>query len=404
MRSRCVASGGRLAGAALALLGLACAATSGSDAMRREAEFGAPSEVVDAAATFRASLSLPFTQETDADGIHELEIPIERVPIYCLVWPDRAELGATALRMAGEIFERLRGQGNTISHQQFVSIAAGAIDDAPYQAIHARFLLESEEGQGWGLMKVAAANKQGHGIACNHWNAGYAETFDRAFEELVGSFRAAEPPPEPDYEEIVTIALGDLTLGVLTASWRRDEEGDVQGIAETSMILPVSSYEFTVSYERAIDWSRADGDLINAYLRESDLDEEHTRLSLDWSRERGWYVEGRYKGKAIDATLDHDGGIASGLSELLLARFELAPQGDLWEVSLPRWLPGLDPTRVLDVRFSLDPEDPSRMRSQLEDLIEMEAVRGADGLPESAVMDVGDDTLTFQRIYRRGEF
>ncbi len=393
----------RVGSAALALLGSACSSTPMPDAMRREAVFGPPSEVVDAAATFQASLSVPFEQETDSEGIHEIEIPLEgSVPITCIVWPEEAEMGATALRTSRRILENLTASGIAISEHQVVSLVSGAIDDTAYQSVKSVFRMASGDEVGGGLMKVAAANKHGRGIACNHWDAGYVETFDRVFEELVRSFRARDPGPEPYYKEIARVRLGELAVGVVTTTFTRDAEGDVQGISETSSLIPRSESEFNVSYSKTTDWSKQDGDLLNSYEVETDLDAEHTNLALKWDRERGWHVAGMFQGKQIEADLGHDGVIDSMLSDLLVAKYRLVPRGERSELALARWIPGADPTRVIEAAFRVDAEDARRLTLKHGN-VEMRALRDADGLPETITFDLPNATMTLERIYQHGE-
>lgn len=389
--------------AAIALLGPACTSTPMPDAMRREAAIGPPAEVVDAAASFLASLSLPFEQATDAEGIHEIQIPLEgSVPIYCFVWPDEAEMGATALRTSRRILENLTASDITISEQRVLSLDSGAIADTAYQSVKSVFRMTSGDEVGGGLMKVAAANKHGRGIACSHWDAGYVDTFDRVFEELVRSFRAHDPGPEPYYKEIARVRLGELAVGVVTTTFTRDSEGDVQGISEASTLIPRSESEFKVSYSRTTDWSEQNGDLINAYEVETDLDAEHTNLALKWDRERGWHVAGLFQGKQIEADLDHDGVIDSMLSDLLVAKYRLAPRGERSEFVLARWIPDADPTRVIETVFSVDAEDVRQLTLKLGNL-EMRALRDADGLPETISFDLPNTTMKLERIYQHGE-
>lgn len=384
-------------------LGSACSSISPGNGMQREADFGAPSEVIDANETFQSLLSIPFEQSTDAEGTHTIEIPIEgSVPIYCFVWPHEAEMGATAVRSSAMIFEELRSNGFNSSGQQIVSVDSGAIGDAAYQSIKLTFQLADENEVGNGLMKVAAANRDGHGISCNHWDAGYSETFDRVFKELVGSFRTPDASPEPYYKEITTIRIGDLAVGIMTMTFTRDSEGDVQGIMKSSSVIPRSEREFLVTYSEITDWSNENGNLINAYVIQSDVDTEHTNLSLNWDSEQGWHVAGTFEGKEIDANLSHEGPIDSMLSDMIVSKYVLTPGGEHPSITLMRWITGADPTKAVEVPMTVDTEDDRYFTSRLGDL-EIRTKRGADGLPETGTMRVGSNVMILERIYQNGE-
>lgn len=387
----------------IAALGPGCGSVPAGP-LQREAAFGAPADVTDEGGAFRASLSLPFEQHVDAEGTLAIAMPIEgSVPIYCFVWPDGSEIGVTAQRMAQLIFQELTETGHEISDRQIVALEAGVVGDTAYQAILSVFQIRSAAGEGTGVMKVAAANKHGYGLGCNHWDNGYLATFRRVFEELVGSFRVRDPGVEPYYREISEIRIGELEVGVSSTTFRRDTEGDVEVISETSLVLPRSPSELLASYARDTNWSTPDGGLINAFFMESDIETRHTDLALSRSRKDGWQVAGSYQGKPIEAVLDHGGIIHSSLAEALALKHWLAPHGERSTLDLTRWSPGADPTRVIQASYRVDAEDERYVDVEIATGVTMRARRDDDGLARSGSLSVGNVTMLFERVYRHGE-
>jgi len=383
--------------------GLACASAGEQNAMLREAEFGPTTEIVDPDGNFRSALSLPFTVESDPDGDLTLEIPLagSEIPVYCFVANHETELGVSALRVTQAIFDVLR-ENYEIASLRIAAIDAGAIEDVAYHSISMSFLIQSDSESGAGLMKTASANKHGRAIACNHWDAGFSETFERIFSELVRNFQVSDPPPAPSYTEISRVRIGETPVGVVTISFTRDSDGDIQAVSESSIVIPASENEFQASYSRETDWAHNGGELINAFMFESNVDGEKTSLALKWDDDQGWYVQGLYENKEIANGLGHRDPLDSAVSEWRALRHQLIPQGDESRVILERWIPGADPTRAIEVSIAANPED-SRLATFAAGPLEIQLQRGQDGLPESAAVSVGSVSMTFEVISRNGE-
>jgi hypothetical protein len=382
---------------------LACATTGEQNVMLREAEFGPTTEFVDPEGNFRSALSLPFTVESDSDGDLTLEISIagSEIPAYCFIANHETELGVSALRITQAIFDALR-ESYELASLRIAAIDAGAIEDVAYQSITMSFLVQGESGPGAGLMKTASANKHGRAIACNHWDAGFIETFERVFSELVRNFQVSDPPPTPSYTEIGRVRIGETPIGVVTFSLTRDSDGDIQAVSESSTLIPTSENEFVGSYSREIDWAHNGGELINAFAFASDVDGEKTSLALKWDDDQGWYVQGLFENKEIAKELGHSGPLDSAVSEWRALRHQLIPQGDESRVNLERFLPAADPTRAIEMSIAANPED-ARLATVVAGPLEFRLQRGQDGLPESSVVSVGNVSMTFERIFRNGE-
>jgi hypothetical protein len=373
--------------------------------MTREAEFGPTQEVLDPKGRFRSALSLPFTTgETDAGELRlDVAVAGSDVTMYCFILQEETELGVSSLRIAELIFAGFEEDGLELSAQRILSIDAGAIGDATCQSLYLSFDLRDDEGKGGlGTMKAASANKLGHAIACNHWGAGYVETFARAFAELVGNFETNDPPLAPFYVEISRIQVNDLVVGVTSTRLVRDDDGDIQSSTESSMLIPTSADEFQATHSKVVDWTRGDGSLINAYDFEADVDGEVTSLALTWNDESGWKVEGMFGRKEIAEQLGRNDRLASSVSEALALRYQLEPSGEQARVTIDRWIPGVDPTRASVVTISVDEEDAGLATIELGPTV-MTAQRDEDGLPERFTWSLGSNRMVIERIYRSGD-
>lgn len=387
---------------AASLAGLACAAGPGAPGPRndnlREATFGEPSELT-ASGAYRARVALPFELEQVEGEPDEIQVPLEgSLPITCLVWNDEAELGATVARTVSRLFEGIEREFGAVSDKRIIGIQGGAVGGTPHHGIEWSFRV----GERVGIVKVAAANKAGRGIACNHFDAGFRATFQRVFLGLVESFEVLEPPPAPYYSEVVVVRVGGLPIGVEWTQLSADQDGDTRVHSTSSMLLPTDLDSVTASFSTTIEWATPDGNLINAYAFETDVDTAHTDLALRWSRERGWHVIGRFHGKELEAELTHDGPIASGLAELRALRHRLAPRGGETAIRMARWTSDADPTAVLGEELETLPGDAQRVRMSLGP-IQMQGVRDADGLLDSGAFQMGRLEMTMESVFRQGD-
>lgn len=383
---------------------VACASAPTQNAMLRESDAGAKSEIMDPKGEFRFSLSHEFSTELDEDGDLVIEIPMSGsdVPMYCFVWRKRGEIGVTALRTAKNIFAELEKEGFEITDRRIAAIESGSIGETAYQSIAMTFTLDGGGEKGTGLMKSASANSEGYALTCNQIDAGYAKTFGSIFSEFVDSFRVESPKSAAYYKEISQIRLGDLNVGIMTGTFTRDADGDIEGVVEASTLIPRSETEFLASYSKTTDWTHDDGTLINAYEYESDTDTERISLALKWNDEKGWTVSGMFQGRDISTELNETSPLDSMLSEALAARYHLAPHGKHTSRTLRRWIPNVDPTKSLALPISVDAEDPQYLTTSIGGL-DVRSRRDAVGLPELSTIDVGGTLMTIERIYQDGE-
>jgi hypothetical protein len=383
--------------------GLGCSPTA--VLTMQEAESGPTIEVLDPKGRFRSALSFPFTLgETDAGDFH-LEIALEgsSVEMNCFILDYETQIGVSSLRIAQTIFDNFEENDFNLSARRILNIGAGAIGDTAYQSLSISFNLHDAEGNGGlGMMKTASANKQGHAIACNHWDAGYLETFARVFAELVRNFEPSDPLPAPFYVEVSQIRVNDLLVGVASTRLVRDGEGDIQIVEEGSSLIPRSELELQATHSKSIDWARSDGTLINAYQIESDVDGEVTNLALNWHEEIGWKIAGTFGRKELAQELGHEHALASSLSEALALRYELRPHGERSQVIHQRWIPSVDPSRATEVKITVDEENATFATIALGP-IEIRAQRSENGLPERFTWSLGSIDMAVDRIYQRGD-
>jgi hypothetical protein len=147
--------------------------------LTREASLGAPQVVQGPGWSYQAEVSLAFEIRTLDESADQLTLEVaDSVPSTCFIWKEEFELATTIVRTAPAIFEVLtEGTEFVISGKQITAIKGGSAGGVPYHAAHWTYRM----GDAIGIMQVAAANKHGRGIACNHYDAGFSETFKQSF-------------------------------------------------------------------------------------------------------------------------------------------------------------------------------------------------------------------------------
>ena len=345
---------------------------------------------------YRGSLPQAYTF-TAEEGVDRFDMLLDDPGgvISCYVFPEEVELGVTAARIAKIGRDAIPSEPPVTSLRIDVPIGG---TEGPHAYHGVAWLLGNAKG--FAQPKAVAGNAAGHGVACLHLGLGYRETVIDSLLHVMGSLERKAPLPEPYFEEIMLTEIDGMLVGVSRVRMYLDAEGDTEIRSESSTVFPTAPDAIDAGYSFTRSWSRPDGSLINAHAGDSDMESHHTDLALRFSEDQ-WRVEGTFQGKPIDQVLAHRGAIDSTLGEYRSLVHGLKPGGEATQVDLVEWEPDADPTRVVEVRFVLDPADPTRLTATLGPL-RVDAERGRDGLIDLGTFPVADRTMKMSVSYRAG--
>jgi hypothetical protein len=218
-------------------------------------------------------------------------------------------------------------------------------------------------------------------------------------------FRLGSAAP-PRFSEVSTMSIRGMQIGVVYTTLRVDANGDARVDSLTSVLLPVTAEALQASDTYEVEFARADGRLINHVHVETQNGELTTHLKLNPDADGVWSVEGTFQGKPLSTRIESARDLSSWLGDALALRRTLAAGGSGAEVTLTRWIPEADPTRLVDGTISIGRQvGPERYAAKLDAAgIEADLVVDRSGTIASASMDMGVADVDVERVYVRGAF
>lgn len=346
---------------------------------------------------YRGSLPLAYEFE-GGDGTDVFMMATKRPndPISCVVYPHEVDLLVTAGRLLRNFEAHIEKQLEPPIRKTLQQVVAGV---SGAHAYHGLIRLWSND-KGFAQPKAVAGNAAGLGVVCVHLGLGHQKTLVGVLTHLMASLERAEPVAKPYFEEVAVAEFAGHAVGLVRVRMYLDSEGDSEILAESSMMLPTENGSLEEQYSSIRSWSRPDGSLINATETALDLDGVRTSLEIRPTEDR-WTVSGTYEGKPLDLVLEHRGKIDSELAEYLMFTRRLRPHGNQDRETQMGWSSDVDPSRVTESIFEVDPTDSSRIQHTVGP-IQMQLERGSDGLPDRMTVPMGEGEISTRMLYRAG--
>jgi hypothetical protein len=399
--------------ALLGLLGAACA-TPGepawlTEARAREAAPLAAAPLQSKDRFFRArvpaKLAAPIVLEDDAYRV-SFDVGAS-APIDCWVYRDGIDMAASLVGLSNSSFAAISESLGEVQQRQIERVDAGAIGESPFLAVDWFYRIQSSEGPQVGLIKHLAGNKRGRGVYCQHNEIGYTQTFRRVVDALLKSLEYQKAlGPKPYFSQVSTLAVRGMRVGVEHTTLTRDADGDTRVDTGTSLLMPVTGDTLQANDSFGIEFARPNGSLINQVHVESDNGQVVTHLELAPQGKGAWSVQGKFQTKEFAAQIEPTSQPASWLGETLAVRKALATKGIGGEVTLARWVPDADPSRLLDQTISIESQmEPDLFGAKLALAgIEAKLVVNRTGLVTSGSVEMGPASMDFEQVFVSGKF
>ena len=377
-------------------------------ARAREGELGALKKVKSTDGFFRAQVPAKIVGKVTPDeGTYVVRMDAKTgAPIECVILQQEQDLARFLVATSEAGYDAIEGSSGKIAAKSIDRVDAGAIDGSPFLAVDWTHRIEPEGKPALvGVLKQLVASKDGHTVYCAHDEVGYARTFRKLAEALIGSLEFADAPEVRPYRaEIATMSLQGMRVGVDQVTYTRDPDGDTKVLHTSAMLVPVDAETLVPADEVMVQWVRPDGTLINAFQIESANGEVSSELKLEPHEDGTWAVAGTYKSKPIEAQLP-TGKPSTMLSDVLLLRAKLAapdPVGSVMKVQT--WLPGVDPSRLLESQLEiLRAIDDDRFAAKLQmSGIVADLVVDRDGSTVSGTLTMGPMKLAIERVFADG--
>lgn len=276
-----------------------------TEARVQEGKLGAPTAIRSEDGWFSAMVPVKVSGKiTEDSGAYSMTFPLAPdEDASCIVYKsahdDAQYLSAVAKSVFSDVVEKSQGK---IEAKAVEFSEAGAIQHNPYLAIRWIYRVNDGKSARVGGYKQFITEKQGHTISCSHISIGFVRTFREAVQALVESiaFKDKESPAVPFYSELSIVRLGSTPLGYSALTLQRDADGDVKASMLFSALIQRAPGELVARDSSSVEWTHADGGLINATHYVSAGGETEADLALEHDKDH-WHLSGSFHGKKLDA-------------------------------------------------------------------------------------------------------
>ena len=400
-----------------AVAGLMCAAALAAqaedapqwlvEAKARESRLAQPNDVASEDGLLRAQV--PGTLKKKVlleDGSYGVAIGLEAgIEISCEVFPGSHDLAAILAKTSETSFVEIQKVNGTVEARALESSGAGAVGPYPYLSLQWIYRARRNGEARVGSLKQFIAATDDALAYCANDDVGYTKTFETVSRALASSLRLGDSQVKPYFREISVVSLDGARVGVATTTLTRDEDGDIQVVSKSALLVATAPDQLVSQDVASVEWVQPDGSLINASHAKSSNGKVVERVTLKKQGESPWRISGTLEGKAIDVEVQ---GTPSSVVAQAWARKRLMaqpkPVGTQTE-SLAWGSPDLSrfTTSRSTVQAQVGPERFAA-REELGGLV-LDAVLDAQtGTMFSAKMQLGPRMMHFDRVYRDGEF
>lgn len=384
-----------------------CASVSGDSAslvamLEREAPSRSMNSIEHPIGLFRARVPgrlLTALEDSDDSAFGQFDIGAES-PVACHFFFDRVDLASTLVRSSEVIIGQIASEAGVEVQRAVERVDAGVIAGSPFLSLDWLFWL----GAGGGEIKQRAANRSGRSVYCAHDSPGYVKSFERFFASLVETLEfPGDTTPEAFYREVSVTSIGEQRVGVIEIGFVRDTAGEVRAEKFSAALTASSSDGVRANDAYQVEWSRGNGELINAHYAAMDGDAV-TELRLMPARDGGWSVAGSLRSRPLEARFESKSPLASSLSEYLVYQ-KLAAGGD--DLSIERWIPESDPTHATPFGFARAARAAQPGGHGIPVRVQMGSFRvdlllTEDGRLRSALMRMGETELSSNVVHSEG--
>jgi hypothetical protein len=375
----------------------------------REAEPLAKQSIASEDRFFQARVpARPRGEVLPVDGAYAVRLDMgSETPVDCWIYRDGLDFATSLSALSDSTFEAIGESFGDVDQRHVEAVDAGVLAGHPYLRVDWLYRVATAAGPQIGQVKHVVASKHGRGLYCQHNEVGYSESFRRVVEALLESLEYEGPSDAtPYFTQVSTLAIRGMRVGLERTTLVLDEAGDTRVDTRTSLLMPVTSDTLQVSDTFGVEFARSDGSLINQVHVQTANGELVSQLELNPALDDLWIVEGTFQTKPVSTRFRPASQPTSWLGEALALRRAIEEIGVGSEITLARWVPQADPTRLVDETVSIE----SRMeRGQFAARVAMggleaDLVVEADGSVASGSIPMGVASLEVERVYVGGAF
>jgi hypothetical protein len=332
--------------------------------------------------------------EDDGDAA-EVKVPLgPGGEMSCLVYPEGIPAGATISKILTEVakevhFERVR----------LVDVAV--VEANPTAYIEAEYSTpDSSGGKVFGQFKMMLYASADNPVLCMHDEVGFRASFRRIAQGLFRTLRLANADPAPRYTDIHIARLGQVPIGYEHTSLVDGKEDKQIISSDGALFFPKGPGSFTCADHSTTEVADSRGNtVVAAYSNVKDGQVQYS-VRVDRTGDGQYAFKGERRGQPVEGSFRSRSkrGLLSSLAVIDELRKTLL-SGKAADLTVEEYHPDADPSRTIDVVYK---HKEGRTVTFLLDGMEMSTVRDERGQVEKAAMSAGNQQVSVERIFVRG--
>lgn len=377
------------------------------DARAREGKIGTLRDIRSDDGWLKARVPVKVKDVTKQEKAYIIALDVgSDTPAYCEVIPEGFDM-ADMLRQTVDItlkeVEPIQGK---VEAREIEFTDAGSFGEAPYLKANWIYRVNDGKQTRLGALKQVVFEKHGHGVYCSHVDIGFVKTFDSTTRALAESFEAPPAGPTPYFREIAVASMAGSKIGISVTTLERDEDGDTKARQMSALVIRSGAGDINTQDSVHLEWVHPDGAMINALDVVANNGELLTNVALK-REETQWIVDGEMQGKKVSVKLPPDAQPRSWIEQSRELRKLLDGEKPVGAVhSIPMWV-SLDPGKLTDMKTTVLEKKSSNdftARANAGPLEFQELLDKATGLPSTADIPMGPQTVRVERVHLSGSF
>jgi len=336
-------------------------------------------------------------QDTESSKFLRIDIGAGKA-MGCEIYSEEFDPALSIAQLADHNFKTTSEQIGKVSNKALFFTDSGAYENRPYHALEWIANLGKGNKKTIALFKYRLAMIGDYGLACQHPEVGYRNTFENAFKYLADNFNYNKSDTELYLVEIASMSINDKAIGFIIEKYSEDADGDTVVSHVTSMLIPSTNQSITPIDNHALTYSTPQGAIINSYKSSVENGDIGYDLALDYdSNKEAWVVSGEFRGKSFGQTLQHDSYIDSSLGQRTVVK-DLTESDEANSGQIYIWDPDINPAAVSSITINLDEKSgEDRQVSYNIGPIRLNGTVDSNGSLKEATVDAGSQRIVVER-------
>jgi hypothetical protein len=239
----------------------------------------------------------------------------------------------------------------------FTSVAAYSLKHHnldPIVSLRGIYQVMQDKALAMGDYKIMVMPRQKYPIVCLHDAPGYAESFARVTAEFAQSFQFENPTPVPQRGELWQVTVDGTLVGFDQQKTYKLKDGGIRRVQLSARLLPTAPGQLSFKDEVEVINSDVKGVVKDGTFITNQNGESILQLDLEKTK-RGYAYAGTVQGKQVNG----DFKVRRSLLGTYAAekRFKTLKVGKKQTFQQNEYLPSLDPTNPVEVKYEVTPKD-----------------------------------------------